>query len=124
MSNKFFRDLRYVGVNTDEALTRLVRNERVYESVLNNFLLDTNFEELEKSIAIKDYSKAIFSAHTLKGISGNLGMEILFRTLDELLKKIDDNDFVDVDKIFLQISSGYHSIYSIIKSNNNVSEKG
>ncbi len=115
MSSDILKELEYVGVDTHAALTRLVRNERVYEKILFNFLSDTNFYELENCIAKRDYKKAMFSAHTLKGISGNLGMEPLFRKLDELVKKIYNNDFVDIDMLFLQISNIYHSIYRVIE---------
>ncbi|NLZ81502.1 MAG: Hpt domain-containing protein [Clostridiales bacterium] len=115
MSNDILRQLEYVGVDTDAALTRLVRNERLYKKILYGFLSDTNFKELEKSIAKRDYKNALFSAHTLKGISGNLGMEPLFGKLEELVKKMYDNDFGDVDQLFLQISAIYHSIYTVIE---------
>lgn len=115
MNNDILRELEYVGVNTDAALTRLIKNEKVYKKILYNFLSDTNFKELEKSIERKDYKNTIFFAHALKGVSGNLGMETLFEKLDELLKKIHNNDFGDVDELFLQISVAYHSIYAVIE---------
>lgn len=115
LSDDILRELASIGVDTDAALTRLARNERVYKKVLCNFLSDTNFKELEKSIESKDYEKIMFFAHSLKGISGNLGMEPLFRKLDKLVKKIHNNDFGNIDNLFLQISDIYHSIYAIIE---------
>lgn len=115
LSDDSIRELEQVGVNTTAALTRLVRNKKMYKRILNNFLFDTNFKDLETSILKKEYDKAMFSAHTLKGISGNLGMEPLFSELDEMVKKIYNNNLGEIDSVFSQISVVYHSIYNVIE---------
>ncbi|MDR0412047.1 MAG: Hpt domain-containing protein [Treponema sp.] len=67
-----------VLINQEEGLKRVMNNKKLYMKLLNKFRTETNLDELKESIVAHDYEKAQVSAHTLKGISGNLSLTALY----------------------------------------------
>ena len=65
-------------IDIDAALSRLLGNKAAYKRVLELFLQSNLFAELETVISQKNYSKASEIAHGIKGMTGSLGMTILF----------------------------------------------
>ncbi|MDR1220587.1 MAG: Hpt domain-containing protein [Treponema sp.] len=87
-----------VYVNQEEGLKRVMNNKKLYVRLLTKFKNETNLTELVHSIEEKDYEKAEASAHTLKGLSGNLSLTALYEkasALDAQLK----NQTVDADAV-------------------------
>jgi two-component system sensor histidine kinase/response regulator len=65
-------------INVEEGLRRVVNNKKLFAKLLTKFKKETNLNEFLSSIEAKDYEKAQISAHTLKGISGNLSLTALY----------------------------------------------
>ena len=53
--------------------------------MLGLFLQSNSFDELENILSQKDYLKASEVAHGIKGMTGNLGMTILFDESSKLM---------------------------------------
>ncbi|MDR2793869.1 MAG: Hpt domain-containing protein [Treponema sp.] len=88
-----------VYVNQQEGLKRVMNNKKLYVRLLTKFRNETNLSELLGAVAAKDCDKAEETAHTLKGLCGNLSLTALYEkvtALDAQLKnKIIDTDAVD-----------------------------
>lgn len=84
----FTEKLRAYGADTDGALERFVGDETFYEDCFRMFLKDPGFAELEKAMAVGDISAAFKAAHTLKGVSGNLGLTPLYRAVCALVEPL------------------------------------
>ena len=67
---------KYIDIDT--ALARVRGNKAIYKKMLGLFLQSNSFAELEDIISKKDYPKASEIAHGIKGMTGNLGMTIVF----------------------------------------------
>lgn len=67
------------GINVDQGLKRVVGNQTLYVELLQNFNLDFSGAAVEIQSALKkgDLKTAQRLTHTLKGVAGNLGLEVL-----------------------------------------------
>lgn len=82
MQNSWLQQLTEVaGTDIPTTLDRFMNNEALYKKFLLKFLQDTTFDNLRKTMEEGNLSSAFSYAHTLKGISANLGLEFLYRKL-------------------------------------------
>ncbi len=117
MAGKMIEELNKLGVDTEHTLERLAGNEAIYERFLIKFVQDTNFSQLEQSLAKKDYEGALQYAHTLKGVSGNLGMTELFEHMEEMVTIFRGQKEGDVQKSFELSQLIYRAICVAINNN-------
>lgn len=71
------------GVNLETAMGRFMGNEALVVRFLKKFCLDKNYESLKEAMAEKDYGKAFNAAHTMKGLCGNLSLDVLSAMVSE-----------------------------------------
>jgi len=62
-----------MGANYEEVKHRLLKDERI-QKILLLFLKDPSFNSLQTAMREQDWETAYRAAHTLKGISMNLGL--------------------------------------------------
>ena len=66
-----------IGANYDDACARLMGDEMLARFALK-FLDDESMDKLEVAMAAGDAKGAFMAAHTLKGVSQNLGFDNLY----------------------------------------------
>lgn len=66
-----------IGANYDDACARLMGDEMLARFALK-FLDDESMDKLEAAMAAGDAESAFMAAHTLKGVSQNLGFNNLY----------------------------------------------
>ena len=66
-----------IGANYDDACARLMSEEMLARFALK-FLDDESMDKLEAAMAAGDAEGAFMAAHTLKGVSQNLGFDNLY----------------------------------------------
>lgn len=114
--------LKDIGTDIDTTLERFMGNEDLYIKFLNKFTSDTSMQELELAVDCKDLKKAFNAAHTLKGVTGNLGLESLYNLLVpfvESLRKTDleilsEQEEVEIKEGLREIKKAYEQINNII----------
>ena len=77
-----------MGGDYDDVMSRLRTDERIKKFALK-FLADGSYDSLCRTLEAEDYSEAFRAAHTLKGVSQNLGFTGLYmasETLTEMLR--------------------------------------
>ena len=77
--------LEAAGIDTAEALGRVMGNETLFGRVLGMFLDDPNHDALVAAVAARDTEGAIKASHALKGTCGTLAMTELFKLLETQL---------------------------------------
>lgn len=89
MDEQFEKELRDNGAGVDDAISRFMGNKALYQKFLIKFKDDHSYEAIVESIDKKDYKEAFNGAHTLKGVSANLGLDPIYKGasgLTELLR--------------------------------------
>ena len=66
--------LERYGVDLDGALTRVLGDRELYLECIQDFLQENSYNRLKECMAVGDYEEAIAPAHTLKGVTANLGI--------------------------------------------------
>ncbi|VYU44329.1 hypothetical protein [Clostridium tertium] len=115
MQERFLLELKEVGVDIDGATSRLCNNLVLYKKLLNKFLEDKNFEMLIYSLEKKDYKNIEIYAHTLKGLSGNLGFVELSKTCAEMVESVRKEEFDSLDEVVKRIKSQYMELTTLIR---------
>jgi signal transduction histidine kinase/ABC-type amino acid transport substrate-binding protein/DNA-binding response OmpR family regulator len=73
------------GLDTDAGLKTTQNNQRLYKKLLTRFVDNVGFkDEISESITAEDYATAERQAHTLKGVSGNIGAKAIQNQCAEL----------------------------------------
>ena len=99
--------IKELNINYDEALTRFGGSEAIYQKFLKRFLDDNTYYELEQAWENQNYEEIEKKAHTLKGVAGNLNLENLFSISNDLVQKIRNHQYENLDENYQQIKEEY-----------------
>lgn len=84
MKEDHLKILNDAGINTEEALSRLMGNEALFFKVLEKFSNDTNFSNYMSELEAGNLQDAEQYLHALKGIAGNLGVTKVYELSAEI----------------------------------------
>ena len=92
-------DLIIPGLDTKTGIARVGGNRKIYIGILKKFCSSTlnSIAEMRSFIEQKDFETAERSAHTIKGVTGNIAADEVFmiaKNLDEVMKQF-LNDSID-----------------------------
>ncbi|PWM36212.1 MAG: Hpt domain-containing protein [Clostridiales bacterium] len=76
------------GANYDVTMERFMGNEALYLRLFGMLFADDNLQRLGDALAAGDITGAFEAAHTLKGVTGNLGLEPLYRAVCEIVEPL------------------------------------
>lgn len=88
MKEELFSDLQQLGVDMEEIMDRFMEDKELYITCLKKFMNEKTFLELKERLQEKDYENAFNCAHSLKGVSANLGLHHLFDAVCELVEPL------------------------------------
>lgn len=97
MDDNFRRQLEENGADVEMTLDRFMRNEDMYLRFLARFLEDQNYGNLEQNLKAGQYEEAYKYAHTLRGLSANLGLDPIQKAVYELLEELRGRKNEEVD---------------------------
>lgn len=122
MDEKFRKQMEENGANIDTTLDRFMGNEALYMKFIMKFLDDKNFEALVENIEKGDFEEAFNSAHALKGVTANLGLDPInaqAAQITELLrnKQPEEVDVEALKKCREQLEEAYNRFQTIIGEN-------
>lgn len=110
MSDEMRNALTLAGINMETLLERLGQNELLMRRLLGKFLEDKNYGILEEAMKSGDREKALTASHTLKGISGNLSMDQLYRTVAAQVEAIRAEDWNRAEQAMPEITILYENL--------------
>ncbi len=122
MDEKFRKQMEENGANIDTTLDRFMGNEALYMKFIMKFLEDKNYEALVENIEKDDFEGAFNSAHALKGVTANLGLDPInaqAAKITELLrnKQPEEVDVETLKKCREQLEEVYSRFQTIIREN-------
>ncbi len=95
------------GINYKSGVARFLGDAGLYETVLKTFLTDDTWPHAKEAYKARDYHALFESAHSLKGIAGNIDMTDVYRAssvLTEILRKNEHPDESALDAAFKELS--------------------
>ena len=85
----FFREVfEEYGADYERTMARFMGKEDMYIKFLNMFEKDDNIRKLENSIGSGDLTAAFEAAHTLKGVTANLGLTPLYNAVCNIVEPL------------------------------------
>lgn len=107
------------GIQIDEGLEHAGNHPALYTRYLKRFTEDPTFCQLSDALDTGDIRSAFLHAHTLKGVTAQLGITSLSvhaETLCDLLRKNDPSCLPEGRQLFYSIAPVYDEIISQIKA--------
>lgn len=116
MINEKFRQLEAIGCDVAGALERMMGSDALYIKFLGKFLEDKNFEMLGLHLKEADYETAFRDAHTLKGVSANLGLNSIVSATSVIVEKLRaEVNTQGLDEDYRALEAVYHEVTDAIK---------
>lgn len=101
MDERFRKQLEESGADVDTTLKRFMGKEALYMKFIMKFLDDDNYDKLKENLKAGNYEETFNSAHTLKGVAANLGIEPVSAVAAEISDLLwhKQPEEVDVEKL-------------------------
>lgn len=96
-----------LDIDYDNVLLKFGNNEILYKRFLKKFLEDETYYELEKSWNVKNYDEVEKSAHTLKGVSANLGINRLFELTSKIVQAVRMETYDNMEETYKKLEEEY-----------------
>lgn len=97
-----------VGGDYDTVLNRLPSVSLILRFG-EKFLHDPSWDELHHAWKGNDVPAAFRAAHTLKGISANLGLDVLYKAASDLVEQLRITDTLPEDAALVLVDRAYHT---------------
>lgn len=116
MQNALKKQLTDAGLDVESSIKRFSMNEKLYCKCIVRFITEPTYEQLVESMEAGDYAEAHRFAHTLKGISGNLGMDKLYNECSTLSSLLKENQYDASLPVYEDVRHTYDEILSHIST--------
>lgn len=116
IKKEFEQLLNGLGIDIEETLTRLSNNAILLERVMLKFIQDDKLPKLEHAVNSWNPEAGEQVAHTLKGVSGNLGMVALCTYCDNFVQNIRKGDRDAAIAEFALLKEEYIRVFGLIKA--------
>lgn len=97
MEEEFRLKLEESGADVQGTLRRFMGNEKMYLKFLKMFPADANYQNLGANLEAGNYEEAFKCAHTLKGVSANLGLTPVQTAVSGLVEELRSKKNEEVD---------------------------
>ena len=120
MDAAFRASLEKLGADVDNTLHRFMENEALYLKFLKKFQDDQSFSNIQKYLEEQNAEEVFKSAHTLKGVAANLGLDPVARyasDLTEMLRgktSLAEADAESLNTAKTELEKAYHAFVGIL----------
>jgi len=97
MDQEFRKQLIENGADVETTIKRFMGNEELYIKFLMKFQNDKNYANIQEHLAAKQYEAAFNDAHTLKGVSANLGLNSVYECVSKLVELLRGKQPEEID---------------------------
>ena len=115
MNEQTIEMLKKAGIDFDQTVKRFMGNTGLYAKFLTIFLDDDTFGKIAPAFEKNDFDEALATSHTLKGVSGNLGMTRLYKACSDTVALIRAGEQDKAKQSFAELKSAYDEIHAVIK---------
>ena len=101
----------YDAIGSDyKSVEKRLGNLQTVEYFVEKFTKDLTFSQLENAMDSKSAEDAFRAAHTLKGLSLNLGLDNLYKISYELTEKLRAKNLTGTEELFKKAKEQYDAI--------------
>ena len=86
--NKLFSALKDLGVDIEGTLSRFVDDDEIYTKFLARFPDEDRITPIREAAAAADLDALMRTAHKLKGVTANLGMNTISQKAEKIVSKL------------------------------------
>ena len=106
----------YAAMSGDyEGTLARFRREASVQKFLGKFLYDPSYNNIKTSMAANNQEEAFRGAHTLKGVSQNLGLTQLYESSHELTEALRGGDMQKAETLLPQVDADYQMCADAIR---------
>lgn len=113
--NELITKFKEAGNDADGTLARFSGNEDLFLKFLTKFPEDETFKQIAPAFDNNDFEQALATTHTLKGVSGNLGMTKLYEATSNTVALIRAKEYDKAKESYAEIKSAYEEICDLLK---------
>lgn len=119
--NKFEDTLTKYGVDYKTTMNRFLNKDSLYLNILGSFFQDENLKLLKMCLCNAQLEDAFKYAHTLKGVTANLGLAPMYDSICQMVECLRKKDLeVDYQELLLNVELEYKKVeelYNDLKNN-------
>ncbi len=106
------------GISVDSGLYHLRGNKTLYTKLLVQFVNEypDALDEIRAALTSGDMERAQLLAHTLKGVSGNLGFHNLQPAAEALEHAVKEGDLTDIDELMENVDTTLKDVVATLRS--------
>lgn len=110
VSKEFCEEMLTVGLNVPEMIEHFMDREDMFLKYLYKFFdaADSVVLELTAAAENEDYQNMLFTAHSLKGLAGNIGLNGVFLPAKRIVDEIRADDTSRCGEDFRQLQDAYY----------------
>ncbi len=108
--------LEEAGVAVQETLERFMGDQEMLLSFLRAFPSDENMPALRQALDAQDAQTAFRAAHTLKGVTGNLGFTALYQWASQVTEALRGGDLVRAQALMPGLEDRYARTLQALKA--------
>lgn len=110
--------LRDAGVDIEGSVRRFAGNAALYEKFLLRFPGDPNFAAASEALESENWEGLLQAVHTLKGVSGNLGLNKIFELCAQMVTLLRAEERMEAGRMFREeLTAAYGEICLILERN-------
>lgn len=107
--------MQEMNIDNSTTLNRFGNNEGLYLRFLRKISEDPTFSKLREAVEEKKYDEIEISAHTLKGVAGNLGLDKLMKSCSDLVNDIRSGSYDQIDEHFKEAEQDYDQVLHTVE---------
>lgn len=120
MDANFKAALEEMGMDVNNTVKRFMGNETLYLKFLNKFQADQSVANIQQYIAEQNAEEAFKSAHTLKGVAANLGLDPIAQHASDIVElfrgktQFSEVDTDKLDTVNEELKSKYEALMKLL----------
>ena len=103
------------GESYDDLLSRLGCDEKIIYNAVKEFMLDLHYIRLLRAIENRDTETAFKAAHTMKGISANLGFSKMYSAFSLVTEELRSGNIEKAAELMTRATDEYQKIIAAFK---------
>ena len=111
---KLYKDLEKWGCDVPGAKERFDDDE-LFATCINLFLEDENLKKLNEEIENNDCQEAFNAAHTIKGVSANLGLTPIYDAVSDVVQELREDKLESSRALIPKLNSEMEKMIEIVK---------